>query len=835
MKKIYLTTLMFLALFLVMSLKSYSQQPPYQPINFMAVQVETDQGNKIKLSWNKNPEGPAVEFFRIFRASGETDNLSQFNKIADVKAEESLSEYDHYDYPGSNGKYTYYIVAVNIFEEELYFSERTDFKVIKFIGNYLIKIVSKPNETGTSGKEYVYEVVAETNLPDGCPLKYELVGDYPDGMTINKQTGRLSWIPKKDGRYTVKVKVYADCDKNVEPAYQQFTIVVGNAQSGKIKFVTEPNTKGEIGVQWSYKFKAESDIDCPIVYMVNAEIDGLNWDKETNTITFTPQKSGYYRIQIKAYLECDNKIYVVQEFKVIVGEVESYCAKILGTVKDAEGESITSGYVRAWLITDNSKETPVYKTTIDRGLFILKLNEGKYIIDVEGELFYHEWYEDADEMADATRIDLKCKDEVSIDIVVERKPEPNYYFVSGTVLSESNNEPVYSKVEFIPVELYKNEGKYESFVVKTNSNGEYEIKLPDKWTYKAKAIPMVDGFAEQYYDGVSSIFEADMIELTQNVNGINFKLKKVNKFENGLSGKMVADATGNFIRGLVTAYLVSANDGNEYKFSKVAETDSEGKFKFTNLIPGDYVLMSVPFSNSYVPGYYKANSIAALKWQEATLITVEDEMLDNVFTIRHKLRNGYKGIIRVKGNVLDITSYFEKGSDNGQSSKPVAGAYVYVVDENGNISDFTFSNTNGSYEISELGSGKYTIYVDKLGYGAYSKPLITDYTENFDLTVDLPIIQEEPSYVDDDFNIEGLNIYPMPAYDFINLDIISEVGLLNIGIYDMLGNEVLSQSISANQSFSSTRIPVNNLSTGIYVIKIGNGRQFKTAKFNIIR
>ncbi|MCX7736703.1 MAG: carboxypeptidase regulatory-like domain-containing protein [Candidatus Kapabacteria bacterium] len=835
MKKFYLASMMVLALFLVMSLKSFSQQPPYTPLNFMAVQVETDKGNKIKLSWNKNPEGPAVEFFRIFRAEGQTDDLSRFKKIADVKAEESISEYDYTDYPGANGKYTYYIVAVNIFNEELYFSERTDFKFINFIGSYVIKIVSKPKETATVGKEYVYEIVAETNLTDNCPLRYELYGDYPDGMTINKQTGRLSWIPKKDGRYTIKVKVYADCDKNVEPAYQQFTIVVGTGVSGKIKFVTEPNTKGEIGVQWSYKFKAESDVDCPIIYVVNAEIDGLNWDKETNTLTFTPQKSGYYIFRIKAYLKCDESVYAVQEFKVTVGNVDGYCAKIVGTVKDAEGESIASGTVRAWLITDNNKETPVYKTSIERGFFTLKLNEGKYIIDVDGELFYHEWYEDADEMADAKRIDVKCKDELEIHIVVERKPEPKYYVVSGKVLSESDNEPVYSKVEFIIVELFKNEGKYESFVTKTRDNGEYEIKLPDKWTYKVRAVPLVDGFAEQYYDGVTSIYEADMIELTQNVDGINFKLKKLNSYSNGLTGKMVADATGNFIRGLVTAYLVSASDGNEYKFSKVAETDAEGKFKFTNLIPGDYVLMSVPFSNSYVPGYYKQNSVAALKWREATKITVGNSMLDEVFTIRHKLRNGYKGIIRVKGNVIDITSNFGKGSDNSQGSKPVAGAYVYVIDENGNISDFTFSSTTGSYEMVQLGSGKYTVYVDKVGYGSYSKQINTDYSQNYDLTVDLPIILEEPASVDDNQILSGMNVYPSPASDFINLELIGESGMLNIGIFDLTGNEIMTESLAISQGANIIKIPVNNLSAGIYLINVRDGKQFRASKFSVIR
>lgn len=838
MKKFYLTTMMILALVCLMGIKSFAQQPPYQPLNFMAVQVESERGNIIKLSWNKNPEGPAVEFFRIFRASGQTDDLSQFKRIADVKAEQTINEYEFYDYPGSNGKYTYFIVAVNIFDNELFFSQRTDFKIINYIGSYTIKITSKPVEQAKAGKEYVYEIVAESNLPADCSLRYELVGDYPDGMTINKQTGRLSWIPKADGKYTIKIKVYAECDKYVEPAYQQFTITVGTVSSQKIKFVTEPNTKGEIGVQWSYKFKAESpesSADCPIKYIVSAEIDGFNWDKETNTITFTPQKSGYYKISIKAYLQCNEKVFVLQEFKVVVGNVESYCAKISGTVKNENGESIKTGTVRAWLITDNNKETPVYKASIERGFYTLKLNEGKYILDVDGELFYHEWYQDADEMADATRIEIKCKDELTINFVVESKPEPKYYLVSGTVLSESDNKPVYAKVEFIPVELYKNTGKYESFYAKTRDNGEYEIKLPDKWTYKARAIPLTDGYAEQYYEGVSSIFEADMIELTGNLEGINFKLKKLNTYQNGLTGKMVADASGNFIRGLVTAYLVSASDGNEYKFSKVAETDAEGKFKFTNLIPGDYVLMSVPFSNSYVPGYYKKNSIAALKWKDATKITVGNSMLDEVFTIRHKLRNGYKGIIIVKGNVVDITSQFGKGTDNKQNAKPVAGAFVYVVDENGNISDFTFSNSNGSYQISELGVGKYTIFVDKLGYGSYSRDLNTNYSANYNISVDLPIAKEEPASVDDNAPVTGLSLYPMPANDFINVEFISEAGFITIGIFDLLGNQVLSQTSDLEPGVNKIKLPVNYLSTGIYMIKFENSGKFTTTKISIVR
>jgi len=75
-------------------------------------------------------------------------------------------------------------------------------------------------------------------------------------------------------------------------------------------------------------------------------------------------------------------------------------------------------------------------------------------------------------------------------------------------------------------------------------------------------------------------------------------------------------------------------------------------------------------------------------------------------------------------------------------------------------------------------------------------------------------------------NISGLNIYPNPANDFLNITTAAN-GVKNIAIYDVVGKEVV------NTTTSSQTINVSSLNAGIYMVKITEEGKTATRKLVI--
>jgi hypothetical protein len=73
-----------------------------------------------------------------------------------------------------------------------------------------------------SGRTYTYQ--AQAVDPDGGPVAYAL-GAAPTGMTIDSQSGLISWVVGTDQAGTHEIKVVAE-DSGGMKAYQQFTLVI---------------------------------------------------------------------------------------------------------------------------------------------------------------------------------------------------------------------------------------------------------------------------------------------------------------------------------------------------------------------------------------------------------------------------------------------------------------------------------------------------------------------------------------------------------------------------------------------------------------------------------
>lgn len=821
---------------------------PNPPLKFTAYTQDNNQSeaNSVYFKWMKNPEGTQPVMFLLYMATEKTNDLSKFKRSDYIQAG-NLQEFNYVKHGFKPGEYSFYITSAAIEANTILESQSSDIAFVEITNNEkpFIRIVSQPPTNASIHTEYIYQVKAFTNLPANCPLIFALQNS-PKGMSIDEHSGLIKWMPEENGVFKVSVTVGTTCKIAVEPAIQDFVITVGQNNQGYVKILSQPPHTAFVGQPINYQIVAQSNIRCPILFELVSDLpNGVSFDNRTGLFKWIPSMPGEYKFAVRAYLECDEKISDNQTFVINVreGQDDKACAVITGFVEfDSENLPVKEGRVNAWRINKRTNANISFSSPIIDGYFTLKVPEGVYMLNFDGSDFNSEWYKDATSIDKAEKLELKCDDELKIRAFVQRKKDPKTFTVTGHVSNESADKPLMASVQFIPIDLDKNyrdpnQPVPNTFITKTDNNGFYSIKLPDNYIYRAFAIPMDNNYYPQYYDKVESPFEADLIELTGDLSGIDFKLKLRHQHKNSFTGRVISDKDGNPLHSLVFAYLVGQNNSNtNQRYSQVAETDRSGYFRFENLIPGEYVLLSIPYDRTFTPGYYKMGEIATLKWREATRISVGEYIIEIIFEIRHKDRAGLKGIIQIDGVVIDKNGFIQK-SDIPSDLKTLAGAFVYVLDEFGEVSDYTFTDLNGKFLLTGISEGENTLYVDHVGFKTYQQKLFADYSENIRksgllITLDSeePLSNDEPLYD----NID-LTVFPNPVIRNLNIRFKGNAGMAKIYIYDMTGNLVHSTSLISSDGINSTSVDINKLSQGLYFIRIINGNINLSNKFTIIK
>jgi hypothetical protein len=81
----------------------------------------------------------------------------------------------------------------------------------------------------------------------------------------------------------------------------------------------------------------------------------------------------------------------------------------------------------------------------------------------------------------------------------------------------------------------------------------------------------------------------------------------------------------------------------------------------------------------------------------------------------------------------------------------------------------------------------------------------------------------------DDFDAEGISVYPNPASNVFNVDFGPNIGRFDsLELFDISGRLVAKQAIS-NQ-LEQTQLDVNAFSSGVYLLKVSSNREQLTTK-----
>jgi len=253
----------------------------------------------------------------------------------------------------------------------------------------------------------------------------------------------------------------------------------------------------------------------------------------------------------------------------------------------------------------------------------------------------------------------------------------------------------------------------------------------------------------------------------------------------------------------------------------------DGVFEFNYVVTGDYYLQVDNINSAIYPNllntYYSSESL----WENASEIFVQCADTVNL-TIDMVEATTSTGDAQVSGVVNYVDEF-------GAETDPVENASIILIEEPSGIPvDFICSDNMGSYEISNISNGTYSLHCDVTGL-----PEISFY--NFEVT-STAILFEDFDFIVDTTNSKGfgvyatnlsfintiensilaINAYPNPFNNQTTIEFPKTINSdCDFVIYNIIGEEVRRYSVIKTDKLQINRA---SLKSGIYIGKLINNK-----------
>ena len=349
---------------------------------------------------------------------------------------------------------------------------------------------------------------------------------------------------------------------------------------------------------------------------------------------------------------------------------------------------------------------------------------------------------------------------------------------------------------------------------RTDSTGRYKLTVMTGSPYIVESYKT--GYIIQYYNGKSNVLEADKLTLKGDTTGINFKLSVLPVATAKVSGAVV-DSAGAFVVAHVILYpIITARStiALPIQVVRTINTDSLGIFSFNAVANGNYMLQVVPLGK-YLPAYFKANDCGVRDMKAAdTIFVKENQNVDGLVVCVRKIAAQGGGTI--------------KGSVRNSIGSGLSG--VVVIGESQNSCSYDVTVEDGSYEITDLDPGTYTVTTDKVGYiSSVSTTPVIDYAAGeFSSSADFIITEQITTSVEtstsdlpESFSLN--NNYPNPFNPSTQISFtLPSDGKVTLSVFNILGQTVatlIDGYLTAGKHLVTFE-PGSALSSGIYFYEL---------------
>jgi len=586
-----------------------------------------------------------------------------------------------------------------------------------------------------------------------------------------------------------------------------------------VRFVTFPPKLASLGILYTYDANAVSNqATAVITYSLVEGPADLTVDSVTGIVTWTPSAGGYFKVKIKAESNLGGKAF--QEWSI---KVTGPTGTISGTVTNSSDNSALAGVTVFFINTNSTRHEVAY--TDQNGQYSKQLVEGNYKIKFYKRGFVPEFFDNKGSIDSADVVTVTANTTFVANADLTPVAPPTLYTISGSVL-DANGQPVKSVVTAFVVKdttfpILPPTPRNMSAV--TDSLGNYQLRVIGGFQYVVYAKPFNRNYYPEFWDNKRTFQEADRILVNSNVENINFVLEQKPVYNNGIAGLVKDFNNGNPVEAVVSVFKL--NNGR-FKPFKSTRTDSLGNYLVENLEPGNYIVFAKP-RLPYLPGYYKADTVA-FRWRDAdTVVVSENGIVENINI--NLVTRPDTGFAKISGFVKTV---------NGD---PVSGAVVLTYNLNGEVVAYSISSNDGSYQIENLVAGDYTLVVDATEYenASSDNSVSLNYGSNPSTTKDLYLNPESTTGVKSNSPVPSSyslsQNYPNPFNPSTQIRFtIPEKTNVKLEVYNLIGQKVadlVNSELSAGEY--SITFNASGLSSGIYLYRLQAGN-FSSVKKMIL-
>ena len=747
-----------------------AQQRPV-PADFKAkVIAEPNASAYVVLQWLgiKSDEPPTA--YHVYQAVGQTEDETKFDKIARIVVDPAKppreNVYTHLVKELKPGVYTFFVRAVWGDNE----GPRTPIKIVVIEQKAENKIwfVSSPVKSGKVGQAYEYKAKAEASV-DGA-IRYSIVSG-PEGMTINAETGVITWLEPRAGRYEITIKASIEGGGTVIFTKQSFVLEIG---------------KGEDKPEGCAAIFGEVDFENPANAMVNGWVTAWRLDvvKKDNGDSTT-----VYRPVYKAKIE--NGAYVLNLPN--------------GTYKlRVEGENFMAEWHENAAELADAEDVVVVCDTRTNVNFVVAGRPEPTLVVVTGRVF------DAETQAGLKGLvifEARSKEDNGVDGRYRR------------VVAETNADGVYE----VKLQAGVNYIAYAKILGRDNKEGDY---LAEFWenTHDGSEATLLN--LTENKEGVD--FSMDKRPVFNNGFG---GMMKNNYTNAGVKGKVVAyqilrkaKDNGDTIIEKRDVQTVETDDNFGYEFTNLAP----GTYIVFGVpserphVPGWMVL-----GGKAATEWREATRVEVGE----VMITVRyDINLDTAKGERGKGRvRGW--VYDKRGGIINNG----KVEDRAQNAAAITGSLIVARDEAGDIIDFALSENEGAFELTELSIGEVTITADRVDFEPTSEVvtidgLNTDQQISLGLIQSTTSVEVPVDAVGG-----SVNLWPNPTSTTASIRFTSTNGTADIRILSMAGEVLATQNVNVNTGETTVVLNTATMPIGMVMVQVTNGASTFALPLQIVR
>ncbi len=279
-------------------------------------------------------------------------------------------------------------------------------------------------------------------------------------------------------------------------------------------------------------------------------------------------------------------------------------------------------------------------------------------------------------------------------------------------------------------------------------------------------------------------------------------------------------------------FLITLDSNGILSMVDTTQIDSLGMYYFSNVVYGNYLVKAALSPNSgnftnYLPTYHGGTPAlpgGALLWSNANNLLLNMPYLNNIdIALVAGTNSGGPGFIG--GSV-------SQGAN--KTGDPISDINIMVYDQNNNPVAYTYSNNQGTFQISNLPFGTYTVYPEV--QGRVTSPLVVTLTASTPGTSEIGVTVNSTTVdvgittgISPSVAFTGLKLYPNPVLNELTIDLGEQIsGEATFTLIDVTGKVIQTVSQSGTNVL---KMNTSNLNEGIYILNIQNNGNISNYKF----